>query len=366
MGRCCVALAALFLVVVSASHGRSEDPSRIDELIKQLDAEDFKVREAASQQLVEIGLPALPKLEAAKASDQNAETRLRAADAIRAIDRKLIHERPAALAEIIQTAFPTEGDVDTERLDVLLARLVEVISEDTELKFKLPVGASNLPKSSVVAGSQRGVIATLEFGKVLTSTSSVIIARSAVDLSTATNSIIIARDYVNVRTVNNSLIICGGDIKAARTNGSVLLAGNAIETTTSTNPSVLAAGRRVQTVGVTSDIFLKTVPAGDNPATDDPRKAVPCDQLILDFPELALPLTKLLKPTSIFTLEGGVVLFRREGGDGEYVARLGKDLVAPDGQPFPELKGWQLAYCAAGFAVFKRGEESTVVFISSP
>ena len=49
---------------------------KIDELIKQLGAEDWPVREQAQQELIEIGQPALPSLEKALTSDDS-EVRIR-------------------------------------------------------------------------------------------------------------------------------------------------------------------------------------------------------------------------------------------------------------------------------------------------
>lgn len=364
MDRTLLAMAVLFLALGYNSRAHGEDQAEIVELIKQLDAEEFTAREAASLRLIEIGPPALPLLKAATASDQNAETRLRAADALVAIDRKLILERPAELEEIIRTAIPAEGDLNVERLDALLDRVATVIRDNTELDFKLPVAVARLPRQPMVVGSQRGVLATLDFGRIITARDCVIVARSAVDISTAQNCIVIARDFVNVRSVKNSLIICGGDIHATRTDGGVLLAGNAIETAGAANQSVLGAGRRVQSVGDV-DIFLKTVPTALNPATDAPQQPVPCDDLILDFPAPGLPLANLLKPTTITTLDGGFVLFRLRDGEGEFVARTGKDLTFPgSGEAIPGLEGWQLTYCSTGFAVFTRGAESTVVFVA--
>src|SRR5262245_18197967 len=83
---------ALFFVLVGLAHLEAKPPEpRIAELVKQLGDASFKLREAASRSLDQIGEDALPELRKA-ANDPDTEVRRRAAALIRSISGRLFVE----------------------------------------------------------------------------------------------------------------------------------------------------------------------------------------------------------------------------------------------------------------------------------
>jgi hypothetical protein len=65
-----------------------------------------------------------------------------------------------------------------------------------------------------------------------------------------------------------------------------------------------------------------------------------------------------MKITSIFNENGrGVLLFRRPGGDGEYVVRVDDEPKFPSGEKMPEFAGWKLMYVSDDKAIFEKGDQ---------
>jgi uncharacterized protein (TIGR03067 family) len=86
--RLCVAVGLTVivgLVSLPANADDGADAERVATLIKQLGADEFAQREAASKELEAIGEPALAPLREAAKSGRDAEVRLRAAQIIKAI-----------------------------------------------------------------------------------------------------------------------------------------------------------------------------------------------------------------------------------------------------------------------------------------
>lgn len=93
-------------------------PQPFDELIRQLDADQFKDRERAEAQLRRIGRPALPWLQKAEGAG-NPEIRMRARSAVASI---LNEEMRRGFKDL---AACKDKDMDLERGMWLIARLVE-------------------------------------------------------------------------------------------------------------------------------------------------------------------------------------------------------------------------------------------------
>ena len=92
---CCGMLWAVG-VVPAAGQAESPSPKQIDQLILQLGSDDFEAREAASKELKDMGEPALPALRKAVQSG-DAESRRRAQELVRAIERPLVEKARASL-----------------------------------------------------------------------------------------------------------------------------------------------------------------------------------------------------------------------------------------------------------------------------
>ena len=75
-------------VASHADRGKEATTQRIARLIRQLGDDEFKKREAASQELKAIGAPALAALRQAAASDADPEIRTRARQIVEAFDAR--------------------------------------------------------------------------------------------------------------------------------------------------------------------------------------------------------------------------------------------------------------------------------------
>lgn len=81
---------------------------RVTELIPQLNADDFKERQAAQEQLSGLGDDALPALRAARESANDPETRGRLDAAVRAVERQSVNV-PTRVSLHLHDANPKEG-----------------------------------------------------------------------------------------------------------------------------------------------------------------------------------------------------------------------------------------------------------------
>src|SRR5437867_1355660 len=102
-----------------------ETRGKVANLIKQLGADDFDEREAASEELIEMGAAARPQLTVAL-KDNDLETRKRArkaldkigtvdpdAEILPAMSRVLASRKPEGLSELILTFLPSIEQVET-------------------------------------------------------------------------------------------------------------------------------------------------------------------------------------------------------------------------------------------------------------
>jgi uncharacterized protein (TIGR03067 family) len=84
----------LWICILPAIHADLRDADvarddRIASLVRELGDDEFQVRQAASQELVNIGEPALPLLTKAEASNPDPEIRWRAAEAVRTVMERI-------------------------------------------------------------------------------------------------------------------------------------------------------------------------------------------------------------------------------------------------------------------------------------
>jgi len=86
-----ITLVTIFVLALADS-GPAQGPEGIARLIRQLGADEFAEREAASKRLEEIGKPALAALQEAAKKDADLEVRARAARLVKIIHRSLFHE----------------------------------------------------------------------------------------------------------------------------------------------------------------------------------------------------------------------------------------------------------------------------------
>jgi uncharacterized protein (TIGR03067 family) len=90
----------LAIDAISSNADAARD-ERIAPLVRELGADEFTRRQAASQELVNIGEPALVLLRKAEASDPDPEIRWRAAEAVRTVNERIrVAATRKALAEL--------------------------------------------------------------------------------------------------------------------------------------------------------------------------------------------------------------------------------------------------------------------------
>src|SRR5690349_13932156 len=101
MCRTAVVLGCWFIALGNMAAAAEPQPERIAELVKQLDAEDFNEREAATKELQAIGEPAQAAVGAAAKDSKSAEVRLRAGRVLKEIQREIGRRNPLKIADII-------------------------------------------------------------------------------------------------------------------------------------------------------------------------------------------------------------------------------------------------------------------------
>ncbi len=349
--------------------------AEIAKLIQQLNAEDFKLREQATSELVEAGLSALAPLEAVLAEKESPpETKMRAEQVLKVLRLEVLRQNPIKLADVLKQArLVNQGKGDPEALTATLEQLVTLISADTKMEYKLPVGFKDLTELPVqgTLTSEANRLLKLDTGRIISIKDSIILAETAVTVSSPQNCIIIAGVSASVTSPRNCLIIAGRnvDLSASSRNLNYVLSGGSISGTIVRDCVLGAAG----------DVTLS---APDNVtvinSTQDPDIREKLSTRVPNYVEspgvqLKLPVSEnsledKIKITLALTTGEPIALFRRKDGDGEYVARANQDILFPDGKPMPELAGWKLVYCGVPrggqpFAVFRKDEETAVVDI---
>jgi len=106
-------------------------PQQIDQLIRKLDNESFRAREAAQSKLLAIGSPALPALKAA-AGSKSPEVRLRARAIVAALQRVMVQQAFTRLAR--QT---DDAKIDLEEGMWLIATLVDPAADRQKIDKQL-------------------------------------------------------------------------------------------------------------------------------------------------------------------------------------------------------------------------------------
>jgi hypothetical protein len=348
--------------VAGVSSAQETETRPIPELIRRLDADTYEARQSASNELLKIGEPALAALEAA-ASDRglSAEARRRAEQAARQIKLAQIRREAVKLADLLaQADLARRGKFDAARLDAILERLTILVADATgNPRLALPKAA----ELTVAAPGGNVSSKTIIIGDNVKETSlsdSIVLARTSAQFTSVRNSVVITGIAGDATSVRGSLIIAGQELRASSLHESIALCGGDFHASFPRQSVVGAAGKLDVSIP-DGCILLNSRPAREvNIPGREPARVVESAGIDLKLSERAEPLKGLLRLTEVSALRT-FALFRRQGGDGEYVARIGKPLIFPDGKPMPELAGWQLDFCGRQYAVFSKGDEQTVV-----
>lgn len=358
LGAGLVAGCLLFAAVGEAE----ETQERIAQLIKQLDADEFLKREQAAGELQKLGDKAQPALEKILQETKSAEVRARADGLLKAMALDRIRTHALKLTDFFAEAkLANEGKLNVERIDALVARLVEVLAagsdrkdlkppvlvKDTgaEVKMGLVRNARLIQKNGSVPFIENSVVLFETAGHVSHARNSIIIAPLAVDVSHSENCIVLAGVTAHISFVRNGIVLTGGDLELSHGDNCFLGATGELRTSIP-QKAIFVNCEPVERpgfparVGSTSikveGLDLRTKPA-PNPLADKLR------------------LTYLSGGTS------GFVLFHLPDGRGEYVARTGQEVRSPEGKPLDGLEGWKLNFCGSRIAMFEKGEEVSLM-----
>ncbi len=354
-----------------ATPERTATAERIAQLIGELDADKFAVREAASVALAEIGEPAERAIVQALESTGSTEVRRRAGDVLKTIKKARLARNAVRLEDLLDPVKGPQAErFDSADFEARLERLMSVLVDATDnKKLALPIRFQQLNGRLINESQASGVLVTGECPSISFADKSIILADAAVHLSHADSCIIVARYAVEISSSRNCLIIAGHSIQSSTDQGSVLLCGGKIDCTVPRD-SVLGGGE----IKITSSQRAVTtincaVPNNPFPRADqDKSRRVDTPGLVLEMKQSPNALADKITVTYCLNVsrprENGFVLFKRAAGGGEYVARVGQELKAPDGTEIAELKGWRLRYAGRQMAVFSDGKQDSCLAIS--
>jgi hypothetical protein len=339
------AVAAISAAAVADETREAVDPAlvkRIDELLLELDAEEFQAREEATKALGEIGEPARRPLEKLAAEPPSPEVRIRAAKLLRDLDRAALRRSAVTIDDLCEQArLANAGELDVDKLGQLLERLVAVLRDATGRDdLTVPLKPGDLRRAAADTSVQNALIVTRR-GRITSVRNSIVLADVAFDATSVDSSIIIARVGASVSSVRNSIVIAGYDVSGSSCDGSVLLTSGTIDTSFPRN-TILGAGQKARASIAREGVVFVNTAAGEGHHREAPRE-VQTEGLVLSSEEWTRenPLADKITVTASL---GEAVLFRRNARGGELVARLDQPIEHPDGGVLPETKGWQVCY----------------------
>jgi hypothetical protein len=335
---------------------------RIARLVEELDAPRFDTREAATVALTEIGEPARIALEAALKDPPSLEVQVRARKALESIQLESIKRNGVHLDDVLeQVRLANRQQLNADGLQARLLRFVQVLAEAGATKnFKLPARFRDVQPGRDDRIANRLLIID-GVCKCHIAQNSIILADTAAEVSIAQDSIIIARVAANVNMASNCLVIAGQSLDCSHAGNSVLLSGNAGSLSVGDNSVFGCAGECSLSMG-RSTTLLNCRP--HEPRRDDGSRFVKTEGIVLRVVPPPNPLADKIAVTFSLQTNNGPVLFRLLRGGGEYVARTGQPIKAPDGTEIPELKGWKVRYAGARMAVFTDGEQQVCMPVS--
>jgi hypothetical protein len=365
------AVAWIVAVVLLATSGtRAEQPQaadreRIATLVRDLDANEYAAREAASDELLKVGEPAMPEIKAAMQNSRSAEVRTRAERLVREIivwgDSPHELSLPKLLDQVKQAIHakdPAKALADG-KLEKSLDCWVQVLGQVSGHTGILP--PVRFDELKYAAYEQRGEeggelhdsLLIFRRGRLKSAARCVILADELVEIDHVQDCIIFTRAAAILDHCGNSVVIAGQVIQATGVYGSILVAGSVVDLTNASD-SVVAAANEVtaQLVSNVSAVNSRL----DRTVQQAGIRGVRLPELSFAKPDAKNPLAEQV--TLIETLwEGDPVARLRTKGGTDQIVKYGKTIVGPEGRPIPELKGWTHCFANRGVAVFTDGND---------
>jgi hypothetical protein len=345
------------------------DLERITTLIRDLDANEYAAREAASAELLKLGEPAVPAINAALRNSPSAEVRTRAERLVREIIVWGDSPHELSLPQILDQVKRATRAKDPAKvcadgkLEKLLDCWVRVLGQTSgQTGILSPVRIGDL---KYAAYEQRGEdggewhdsLLILRRGRLKSAARCVILADELVEIDHAQDCIIVTRSAAKLDHCGNSVVIAGQLIQATGAYGSILVAGSVVDLSNASDSVVAAAdevtAQFVSNVTAVNSRISRTVQQTE-------IRDVRLPELSFAKPEAKNPLAERVH--LIETLwEGDPVARVRTKGGTDQIVKYGRAIVGPGGGPVPELRGWTLCFANRGVAIFTDGDDCAVL-----
>ena len=360
------------LLVVSSIRAESPQPAdggQTAALIRDLDANEYAAREAASAELLKLGEPAVPAIKAAMRNSTSAEVRVRAERLVREIivwgDSPHELSLPQILDQVkraTRAKDPAKACADG-KLEKSLDCWVQVLGQVSGHPGILP--PVRFGELKYTAYEQRGEdgshwqdsLLILRRGRLKSAARCVILADELVEIDHAQDCIILTRSAAKLDHCGNSVVIAGQLIQATGAYGSILVAGSVVDLSNASDSVVAAAdevtAQFVSNVSAVNSRISRTV-------QQTGIRGVRLAELSFAKPEAKNPLAE--QAQLIETLWEGDPVARVRTKDGkEQIVKYGRAIIGHGDRPVPELRGWTLCFANRGVAVFTDGNDSVTL-----
>ncbi|HKD37833.1 MAG TPA: hypothetical protein VKB78_13570 [Pirellulales bacterium] len=346
------------------------DDRQIASLIRKLDANEYETREAASDELLKIGEPAVPAIKAAIGNSASLEVKVRAERLVRQIivwgdmPHELSLKRLMRTVKVIRGAKDRERACRDENLDRLLDCWVRVLGQASgQPECQPPVRCSDFKiAANAPSGddydSADGALLIANRVRVGVANRCIVLADGPIEIDSADDCIIVTRSIAKVDRCHNSAIFAGFLVDSLFADRSILVAGG--ETRIESANNVIVAGGRDVGINASRNLTIINPPEGradwrDNKSNGGARE--------LQLREMRLIETVAKNPLSgrtqlLETLWQGDAVARLRFDNGkEKIIRCGQNVCGPDGKPAAGLEHWTLLFANRGLAVFTSGED---------
>lgn len=333
-----------------------QQQARVTKLIGRLQADSVTTVRTAFESLRRMGDTIVPELDRVYAASPDEKLKDRILHLIDSIKVDAIQNNAVRLETILdEVGRATRGDMNAEKLEALLDRLVKALQVATdEDTLELPVRFGDVGSGEIQHGRARNQLIVESKVNVGTIQNSIVLADTVANINRAHNCIIIARIAANVRDAQNCIVLTGAVAETRSVTKCVVLSQVAVQPSI-VRDSMLGASEPIALSSVdASTVLINTRP--DERAARRGVRGVVAEGLVIHDEKTINPLAEKVTITLATAEDGGVALFRLSNGSGEYVARVDQDIHGPNGAAVAELAGWKLQYAGKGFVVFGDGE----------
>lgn len=342
---------------------------RIAALVRNLDANEYAVREAASAELLKIGELAVPAIKAALADRPTVEVRARAERLIREIIvwGDIPHELSLpALSALLQETFAAKDPAKVcrdGRLERQLDGWVRILTQvGGRHGGRLPVSIAEVKFAESAqrgdeADAWRRSLLVVKGGRINRAFECVIIADGPILIDQADRCIVLARSVVSLNQCRNSVVVAGQVVDASDSTGNILIAGSQVlfdgaSDTIAAAETAIASGSNTGVILVNSRFDDESLPEGVRTAK---------------LPELHFGdhRTKTALVDNIQLLEtlwqGDRVARVRVAGGKDQIIHCGETLMATGGDRTGKPDRWTLCFAKSDMALFSNGDNYAIL-----